>query len=175
MKKAVNWKNFPISVILAVFALLCILPFWLVLAGSLTGEEEIMSCGYSLFPRKVDLTAYRILLNDMGRILSGYKISIIVTVLGTALSVFVVTLAAWPISQERVKYHSFLNFFVLFTMLFNGGMVPWFIVCRNMLHLTDNIWALILPYLANAWYIFLVRNYYKGMILSMDCGLIRRL
>ena len=163
MKKAVNWKNFPISVILAVFALLCILPFWLVLAGSLTGEEEIMSCGYSLFPRKVDFTAYRILLNDMGRILSGYKISIIVTVLGTALSVFVVTLAAWPISQERVKYHSFLNFFVLFTMLFNGGMVPWFIVCRNMLHLTDSIWALILPYLANAWYIFLVRNYYKGI------------
>lgn len=163
MTKRRNFKNLPISIILALFALLCILPFWLVLAGSLTGEEEIMTYGYGLFPRKVDFTAYRILLNDITRIASGYKISLIVTVVGTALSVFVVSLAAWPISQARVKYHSFLNFFVLFTMLFNGGMVPWFIVCRNMLHLTDTILALILPYLANAWYIFLVRNYYKGI------------
>ncbi len=163
MNKKWNWKNFPLAFLLALFAVICILPFWLVLAGSLTGEEEIMTYGYSLFPRKVDVTAYRILLSDMGRILNGYKISLIVTVAGTALCVFVVALAAWPISQERVKYHSFLNFFVLFTMLFSGGMVPWFIVCRNMLHLTDSIWALILPYLANAWYIFLVRNYYKGI------------
>ena len=48
-------------------------------------------------------------------------------------------------------------------MLFNGGMVPWFIVCRNMLHLKDSVWALILPYLANAWYIFLTRNYYRSI------------
>lgn len=163
MTKRRNFKNLPISIILTLFALLCILPFWLVLASSLTGEEEIMAYGYGLFPRKVDFTAYRILLNDITRIAGGYKISLIVTVVGTALSVFVVSLAAWPISQTRVKYHSFLNFFVLFTMLFNGGMVPWFIVCRNMLHLTDTILALILPYLANAWYIFLVRNYYKGI------------
>lgn len=163
MKKKLNMNNLPISILLALFALLCILPFWLVLAGSFTGEEEIMTRGYSLFPRKIDVTAYRILLSDMSRIINGYKISLIVTAAGTALSVFVTALAAWPISQERVKYHSFLNFFVLFTMLFSGGMVPWFIVCRNMLHLTDSIFALILPYLANAWYIFLVRNYYKGI------------
>lgn len=158
-----SYKNLPIAILLLLFAVICVLPFWLVFSGSLTGETEIMTYGYGLFPKKVDFTAYRILLNDAGRILNGYKISLIVTVLGTALCVFVVALAAWPISQERVKYHSLLNFFVLFTMLFNGGMVPWFIVCRNMLHLTDSIWALILPYLANAWYIFLVRNYYKGI------------
>lgn len=158
-----SYKNLPIAILLLLFAVICVLPFWLVFSGSLTGETEIMTYGYGLFPKKVDFTAYRILLNDAGRILNGYKISLIVTVLGTALCVFVVALTAWPISQERVKYHSLLNFFVLFTMLFNGGMVPWFIVCRNMLHLTDSIWALILPYLANAWYIFLVRNYYKGI------------
>ena len=163
MHKKIKWANLPIAAFLVLFALICVLPFWLVLSGSLTGESEIMAYGYGLFPRKVDFTAYRILLNDAGRILSGYKISLIVTITGTALSVAVVSLAAWPISQERVKYHSFLNFFVLFTMLFNGGMVPWFIVCRNMLHLTDSILALILPYLANAWFIFLVRNYYRGI------------
>lgn len=163
MQKKNSLKNLPLAMILLLFAIICVLPFWLVLSGSLTGETEIMTYGYGLFPKKLDLTAYKILLNDAGRIINGYKISLIVTIAGTVLSVFVVALAAWPISQERVKYHSFLNFFVLFTMLFSGGMVPWFIVCRNMLHLTDSIWALILPYLANAWYIFLVRNYYKGI------------
>ena len=163
MKKNLNFKNLPLAAFLVIFALVCILPFWLVFSASITSEAEIAAQGYGLFPGKVDFTAYKILLNDAGRMLNGYKISLIVTVLGTALSVLVVSLAAWPISQERVKYHSFLNFFVLFTMLFSGGMVPWFIVCRNMLHLTDTIWALILPYLANAWYIFLVRNYYKGI------------
>ena len=145
------------------FAMLCVLPFWLVLSGSLTSEAEIMSSGFGLFPKKIDFTAYKILMTNMSRILNGYKISLIVTVVGTTLTVVVVSLAAWPISQNRVKYHNALNFFVLFTMLFSGGMVPWFIVCRNMLHLTDTIWALILPYVANAWYIFLVRNYYRGI------------
>ncbi|WMC91941.1 carbohydrate ABC transporter permease [Kineothrix sp. MB12-C1] len=160
-------SNLPIAAILLLFALVCILPFWLVLSGSLTAEEDIMAYGYGLFPRNLDFTAYKILANDMSRILSGYKISLIVTVGGTILSVFVIALAAYPLSQERVKYHKFLNFFVLFTMLFTGGMVPWFIVCRNILHLTDSIWALILPYLANAWFIFLTRNYYRGIPIEL--------
>ena len=161
-KRSKALSNLPIAIILLIFAMLCVLPFWLVLSGSLTSEAEIMSSGFGLFPKKIDFTAYKILMTNMSRILNGYKISLIVTVVGTTLTVVVVSLAAWPISQNRVKYHNALNFFVLFTMLFSGGMVPWFIVCRNMLHLTDTIWALILPYVANAWYIFLVRNYYRG-------------
>lgn len=162
-KRSKALSNLPIAIILLIFAMLCVLPFWLVLSGSLTSEAEIMSSGFGLFPKKIDFTAYKILMTNMSRILNGYKISLIVTVVGTTLTVVVVSLAAWPISQNRVKYHNALNFFVLFTMLFSGGMVPWFIVCRNMLHLTDTIWALILPYVANAWYIFLVRNYYRGI------------
>lgn len=162
-KRSKALSNLPIAIILLIFAMLCVLPFWLVLSGSLTSEAEIMSSGFGLFPKKIDFTAYKILMTNMSRILNGYKISLIITVVGTTLTVVVVSLAAWPISQNRVKYHNALNFFVLFTMLFSGGMVPWFIVCRNMLHLTDTIWALILPYVANAWYIFLVRNYYRGI------------
>ena len=160
-----NWhvENLPYVIILVGFSVLCILPFWLVLAGSLTSEEEIVKYGYGLWPRNVSLIAYKVLFANFGRIGNAYKITIIVTVVGTALSLAVTAMAAYPISQERVKYHAILNFFVLFTMLFSGGMVPWFIVCRNMLHLKDSIWALILPYAANAWNIFLVRNYYKGI------------
>ncbi|WP_320128968.1 carbohydrate ABC transporter permease [uncultured Sphaerochaeta sp.] len=166
-KNKLPWENLPIVIILSLFGLLCILPFWLVLAGSLTSESEIASMGYGLWPKHIDISAYTILFNDFGRIASGYKITITVTVIGTLLSLLVTSMAAYPISQDRVKYHSILNFIVLFTMLFSGGMVPWFIVCRRFLHLTDSIWALILPYLANAWYIFLVRNYYRSIPIAM--------
>ena len=162
-KQKAALKNAPIALILAVSAIISVVPFWLVLVSSVTPEADIISGGYSLIPRTLDFTAYKILLADAGRILNGYKISLFVTLFGTLLSVMVVSLAAYPLSQERVKYNRILNFFVLFTMLFNGGMVPWFIVCRNMLHLKDTVWALILPYLANAWYIFLTRNYYRGI------------
>ena len=162
-KRSKALSNLPIAIILLIFAMLCVLPFWRLLTKGRESRSEIMSSGFGLFPKKIDFTAYKILMTNMSRILNGYKISLIVTVVGTTLTVVVVSLAAWPISQNRVKYHNALNFFVLFTMLFSGGMVPWFIVCRNMLHLTDTIWALILPYVANAWYIFLVRNYYRGI------------
>ena len=162
-KQKAALKNAPIAVILAVSAVISVVPFWLVLVSSLTPEADIISRGYSLIPGRIDFTAYKILLADAGRIVNGYKISLFVTLVGTMLSVGVVSLAAYPLSQDRVKYNKILNFFVLFTMLFNGGMVPWFIVCRNMLHLKDTVWALILPYLANAWYIFLTRNYYRGI------------
>ncbi len=166
-KKKLNWSNLPFAIILILAAMLCVIPFILVLSGSLTSEAEINESGFSLWPKQVDFTAYKLLFQNFSRIANGYRITIIVTVVGTFLSLFVNAMAAYPISQDRVKYHSFLNFFVLFTMLFSGGMVPWFIVCRNMLHLTDSIWALILPYLANAWYIFLVRNYYRGIPIEM--------
>jgi putative aldouronate transport system permease protein len=161
--KKISLQNLPISILLVLFAVICVTPFWLVLVSSVTSESDIVSKGYSLLPGKIDFTSYRILLADADRVLSGYKVSLFVTIVGTALSVLVIALAAYPISQKRVKYNKALNFFVLFTMLFNGGMVPWFIVCRNMLNLKDSVWALILPYLANAWYIFLTRNYYKGI------------
>ena len=87
-KRSKALSNLPIAIILLIFAMLCVLPFWLVLSGSLTSEAEIMSSGFGLFPKKIDFTAYKILMTNMSRILNGYKISLIVTVVGTTLTVF---------------------------------------------------------------------------------------
>jgi putative aldouronate transport system permease protein len=70
---------------------------------------------------------------------------------------------AYPLSNRKLKYRRQLSFFCFFTMLFSGGMVPWYIVCVNYLHLYDTFWALILPYLANAWNMFLLRNYFSSL------------
>ena len=136
-------------------------PFWLVLVSSLTPEADIISYGYSLFPRRIDFTAYKILLADAGRILNGYKISIFVTVVGTILSVAVITLAAYPISQDRVKYHRALNFFVLFTMLFNGGLVPTYINYTTVFHVKDTFFGLLVPSLMmSAFNVLLMKSYF---------------
>lgn len=163
MENRITPTKAAISVVLLLFAALCIMPFWLVLVGSFTLESEIIRNGFSLWPKTIDFTAYKYLAADSWRIINGYKISILVTVLGTFMSLFITALAAYPMSKADLKLAKFINMYVLFTMIFNGGMVPWFIVCRNILGLKDNIWALILPYLCNAWYMFLIRNYFKGI------------
>lgn len=148
---------------MGIISLACLLPFIMVVTGSLTNEQDIGKYGYTLLPKHIDFIAYRVLFLDAGRILNAYKISIIVTVAGTLLSLIINAMMAYAISRKDLKYRRFLNIFTLITILFNGGMVPWYIVCVNYMHLKDKLIALIIPYLANAWYIFLLRNYVQAI------------
>ncbi|WP_438351525.1 carbohydrate ABC transporter permease [Paenibacillus sp. FA6] len=155
-------KSAMYLVILA-FSAFCTLPFILVLSSSLTSEDSIMQFGYNLIPRDLDISAYRVLFADMSRILNGYKISIIVTVVGTVLSLLITSLLAYPISLKRVRFRRQLNVFTLITILISGGIVPWYIVCVRYLHLQDSIWALIIPLLCQAWNVFLLRNFFQNI------------
>jgi putative aldouronate transport system permease protein len=150
-----------INVFVVLVALFCLLPFLLVVSGSLTNETIIIREGYSLIPKQFDFTAYRLLFIDINTILRGYGVSICVTVVGTLASLLINALVAYPISLSSIKYRKAISVYVLITILFNGGMVTWYIVCVCYLHLKDNLFALIIPYLANAWYIFLFRNYFQ--------------
>lgn len=141
--------------------LFCLFPFLLVVSGSLTNETVIIREGYRLIPKQVDFTAYKLLLMDINTILRGYGVSIVVTIIGTLASLLINALVAYPISLSTVKYRKAISVYVLITILFNSGMVTWYILCVRYLHLKDNLFALIMPYLANAWYILLFRNYFK--------------
>jgi putative aldouronate transport system permease protein len=152
-----------IYIVVAFIAGACLLPFWLVLSGSLMGEKEIMKEGYKIIPAHIDLSAYKVLWERSSVILNGYKISMIVTVVGTLLSLTVSAMLAYPLSLKRVRYRNFFSVFIMITLLFNGGMVPWYIVCVRYLHLRNSIWALIIPYLVNAWNVFLLRNYFQTL------------
>jgi putative aldouronate transport system permease protein len=156
-----------INVFVVLVTLFCLLPFLLVVSGSLTNETIIIREGYNLIPKQVDFTAYRLLLMDINTILRGYGVSIIVTVVGTLASLLINALVAYPISLSSIKYRKAISVYILITILFNGGMVTWYIVCVRYLHLKDNIFALIMPYLANAWYIFLLKNYFQSIPAEM--------
>ena len=164
MKLKKNLKSTTVIayIVVSIFALFCLFPFIMVVSGSLTPEEDIVKYGYSLIPRRISFDAYRILLYDIDRILNAYKITIFVTVVGTLCSLLVNSMAGHVLSR-KVRYQKPLLIFTIITMLFSGGMVPWYIVCVRYLHLKDTVWALILPTVARAWYIFLLRNFFKGI------------
>lgn len=155
-------KVFSNAIILG-FTAFCIIPFIIVLSSSFTAESALMKYGYNIIPRVFDVTAYKLLLMDTSKVLQGYKITIIVTLLGTFGSLTINALLAYPLSLKRVKYRQAINIFTVITILFNGGMVPWYIVCVNFLHLRDSIIALIIPYLCQAWNVFLIRSFFQSL------------
>lgn len=147
---------------LSSFALFCVLPFLLVLMVSFTQESTIVLNGYSLFPEKWSFEAYRFIFSRGSRVLGAYSISIFVTLVGTALSLFVTGMFAYVISNKKLKYAGALAFFMFFTMLFNGGLVPWYLIVTGI-GLTNSVWALIFPALVSAWNAFLLRNFFNGI------------
>lgn len=160
---AIRFPDLVIYAIVLAFSLLCLLPFLMVIGGSFTDELEIQAHGYQLIPGQFSLEAYHILFVQWKVLVNGYKISTIVTIVGTAASVMICAMLAYPMSLRRVKYRRLLSVYAMLTLLFSGGMVPWYIVCVNYLHLKDSIAALIIPYLCSAFNVFLIRNYFQSL------------
>ncbi len=150
-----------ISIILTLFALTCIIPIIAVLSISLSDEMDILRHGYKLIPKKISLTAYEYIFKVPKQILQGYFISLSVTGVGTALSLFVIAMVAYPLSRRDFKYRNPLAFYIFFTMLFNGGLVPWYILIVRYLHLKDTWWVLVLPYLVAPWFILLLKTFFQ--------------
>jgi putative aldouronate transport system permease protein len=145
-----------------VFAILCLLPFWLVVAGSFTSEASILRNGYQLLPRELSLEAYRLLFTGQ-RLYRSYLVTATVTGVGTVVSLLVTSMLAFAMSLRSVRYANGMAFFIFFTMLFSGGMVPWYILVSQYLKLSNSILGLILPMAVNAWFALIMRNFFKGI------------
>jgi putative aldouronate transport system permease protein len=141
------------------FCAACLIPFLLVVAISLSSEADIFEYGYRLFPKQIDLTAYRYVFENPQQIAQSYKVSLFVSLFGTAVSVFVMLLAAYPLSRTRFRYRGPVMFVIFFTMLFSGGLVPSYILITQYLRLGNTIWVLIIPGLVNAWAIIIMRSF----------------
>jgi len=150
-----------VMICLAVFALF---PFLLLVGASFTDENAAILNGFSIIPSKFSLGAYEYVLQEFATIGRAYFITIIVTVMGTVLSVSMTTLMAYGLTK-KVPGVKVINFLVVFTMLFNGGLVPTYYVYTNLLNIKDTIWALIIPgLLMSAFNIMLVKNYFRTSI-----------
>ncbi len=154
-----------INVILILLVLSCILPFLLLISSSFTDEMALINNGYNFWPTKFSLDAYAYLINQAATVFRSYGVTVFVTIVGTALSLIIGPMLAYPLSRPDFKLRNVLSFVVFFTMLFNGGLVPTYMLWTQFFQIKNTIWALIFPsLLLNAFYIMLMKNYFKTNI-----------
>ena len=153
------------TAILTVLIVITLLPILLIVIASFSSENSLIQNGYSYFPKEWSFDSYFYMVKQGIMITRSYAVSIFVTFFGTAVSVLLTTMLAYPMSRKTFKYRNILAFFVFFTMLFNGGIVPSYIMWTRIFHIKDTIWALIIPnYLVNAFNVILVKNYFTNNI-----------
>ncbi|AYG00050.1 carbohydrate ABC transporter permease [Lactococcus allomyrinae] len=157
--------NLIFNIIIAIFALSCILPFLFVVAISVTKESAIMSHGYSFWPSQFSFDGYTFLFGQMkSQILQSLLVTVTVTVSGTILNSSIVSLYAYAISRNNFPFRKFFTIFALITMLFSPGMVATYLVTTNLLHLGDTIFALIVPSMVNVFNIIVMRTFFKRSV-----------
>ncbi len=162
-------KGFSIffNALLIFLVLACLIPFWLLIVSSFTSEMYLVQNGYSMMPKEFSLAAYNFLFATRNSILQAYKMSIIIAAIGVTASVVMTILFAYPLSRSGLPGRNFFSLFLFFTMLFNGGLVPTYLVYTNLVHIKDSLWAMIIPYLLfNPFLVIMMRTYFTTSIPS---------
>ena len=152
-------------IVMIILCVLAIAPFWMMVASSFTSNDVLIKFGYNFWPKVFSTEAYQYILTEWGQIGRAYINTIIVTVIGTVLSLIIVSLAGTALSQKDVPGLKVMFFFVVLTMLFNGGVVSSYIIYSQIFHIKDTILALIIPnLLLNGFNVMLVKNYIQNTI-----------
>lgn len=154
--------NVFLYVFLAVIALLAFLPFWIMITAAFTDDMALRTQGYLPWISEFSLEAFKWVFSGT-QVQQGYLVTIFVTVVGTLSSLFVMSMLAYVMALKRLKGRNAIAFYVFFTMIFVPGIIPWFLTCRNLLGLKDNIWALILPMMVQPFWVFVLRNFFAAL------------
>ena len=152
-------------IMLTLASILILVPFLLMLVSSLTEEKTLLVNGYSFFPEKWSLAAYDYIFRSSGMILKSYGYSILVTAIGTTVSLFLTTTMAYPLSRPNFRFRKIYSFFIFFTMLFNGGLVSQYMLWSTVIKIKNTVFAYIIPnLLMSGFYVMIVRNYFSNSI-----------
>ena len=164
MKKKQKYiPQIVLNLLFVILSSLIILPFLMVLAVSLSNEKDILEYGYKLIPMNLDISAYKYVFDNPTTILNAYKVTAIFSILGMILSVLFMAMIAFVLSKKDLPGKSQMSFYLYFTMLFSGGLVPSYILITQYLHLGDSIWVYIIPGLISPWYVFMMRTFFTGI------------
>ena len=145
-----------------------LLPFLLVLFSSFVGEDELWQRGlFVLIPRKLDFGAYRYLLGSGSIVLNAYRVTVLRIAIGTAANLSITAALAYGLSKKQLPGVTAITMLIFFTMLFNGGLVPTFLVVKAT-GLIDSLGALIIPGLVNTWNLFIMRNFFYQIPDSLE-------
>ncbi len=154
-----------VHIVMIAMVIICLFPFLIMIMSSVTAENTLITNGYSAFPEKFGLEAFQYLFNDPFMILRAYSVTVLVTVPGTLLSLIITTLFAYGLSIKHLPYRNAISFFLFFTMLFNGGTVPSYMIWTQIFHIKNTMAALIFPrLLVFAFYVIIMRTYFQTNI-----------
>lgn len=161
MKQTASDRTFTAMayIILILFTIFCVFPFLLMIIGSFTKESELIVNGYTLFPKHFSTAAYKALLHS-DALAQGYKVTILITVIGTLSALCISAMLAYSLSNKRNVLQTPLLLFCYLPMLFSGGIIPFYIVVSQWLHLQNSIGALILPLLCQPFLVFLLVSFF---------------
>lgn len=162
VKQKKTTMDYVVGILIILFCALCVIPFVVAISASFSNERLLLKTGYGLLPRGFSMQAYNMLFST-SQIFDSYKVSIFVTIAGTVLSMIVTAMMAYPLSVKKLKYRGAISFFAYFTMLFNGGLVPTYMLISKYLSMRDTVWVMILPVLVNPWNLFLLRNFFAAI------------
>ena len=151
--------NLTGKLLVGLVALICLLPFIMLISASFTSEQHIATHGFGLWPGEYSLRAYQTLFRNPVDILNAYGMTLFITVSGTVLGLLLISMTAYVISRRDVKYRNIISFFFYFTTLFNGGMISTYIFFIRYLGLKNSPLALILPLLFNVFYLLIMRSF----------------
>ena len=153
-----------LHLVVGVVALIAVFPFVFTVIISFTKESSIVEHGYRLIPAEWSAEAYRYIIETGDQLVRSLGVSVFVTVVGTVVGVMVMAMYAYAISRKEFRYRRIFTFLIFFTMLFNGGLVPTYIVVTQVLRLQDTVWALIVPLLMDAFFVLVLRTFFQTSI-----------
>ena len=154
-------------ILMHLFAILislsAIIPFVISMSASFSSETSLSKFGYSLFPREISMAAYQLIWKAPEDLIRSYGVTLFVTVAGTLLSLVVMTPFAYALSRDDFKLRSFLSLYMFVTMVFSGGLVPWYLLIKQYLHMSNTIWVMIIPFLVNGFTVIILRSNFASM------------
>ena len=150
-------------ILIGIFALVCVIPFYLIIVASFTDESELIRNGYPIIPTAFSVQSYLLCLKNPVSIAKAYGTTIGVTVVGTAFAVFIATMTGYVLSRKDFPWRNKFSFFFFFTTLFSGGLVPWYMLCVRYLHFKNSYIGILLPLMFSVWNMIIAKSFMNGI------------
>ena len=167
MQKTNKFKEGLLTTIFVVLSVLVIIPLIILISTSVSSEKDIADFGYRLIPKSIDFTAYRYIMKNPTQILNAYKTTFIFSISSMVLGLLLMSMVAYALARRDFKARRFVSFFLYFTTMFGGGLVPSYILITQYLHLQDTIWDYIIPSLIAPFNIFMIRTNFQALPIEL--------
>ena len=150
-------------VLFSVFTVVCVIPFWLIIASSFSSEAAIRRSGFTLWPSDFSLYSYQLIAMAPDQLLGSYTVTILMTAIGTSIGLFIISMTGYALQRKDFPFRNGISFYIYFTSLFSAGLVPFYYLIVKVYGLKDSYWAVLLPLLMTPWLIILMKNYVKAI------------